>query len=305
MSTTPITVDDEVRQVMAAAFSERRLVELTAAIAAVNLWARFAQGLGVDPAGFGDHCLVDTPLITGSSGDTASVGTGAEGTDPLTTPPTEEREATAGVRGRNDELRVHPPHQRRRVVVTGGPGAGKTALLELVRQTFCSHVVVVQESAGVVFGGGFPRKDTVACRQAGQRAIYYVQRELEAVSDSTAPAVEVCDRGTVDGTAYWPGAAEEYWASLGTTLERELARYDAVIHLRTPRADQGYNRQNPLRIESAEDAAAIDARILTAWAPHPHRHVVAPSAAFLDKVSEAIELLRREIPACCGGALRA
>lgn len=32
------------------------------------------------------------------------------------------------------------PHDRRRVVMTGGPGAGKTAVLELIRQSFCVHV---------------------------------------------------------------------------------------------------------------------------------------------------------------------
>lgn len=192
-------------------------------------------------------------------------------------------------------------HEARRVAVTGGPGAGKTALLELARQTFCHHVVVVQESAGVVFGGGFPRDDSLVARQSGQRAIYYVQRELECVGDSREPAVVLCDRGTVDGAAYWPGTPEEYWASVGTTLERELARYDAVIHLRTPTAAQGYNRQNPLRVESAEAAMAIDERILAVWSTHPHHYVVDPAHAFLDKVGHAIQLVRQEVPRCCGG----
>ena len=51
------------------------------------------------------------------------------------------------------------PHERRRVVLTGGPGAGKTAVLELIRQSFCTHVKVLPEAAGIVFGGGFPRED--------------------------------------------------------------------------------------------------------------------------------------------------
>lgn len=51
---------------------------------------------------------------------------------------------------------LHPP---RRIVLTGGPGAGKTAVLEMMRKTLCEHVVVVPESAGIVFGGGFPRGD--------------------------------------------------------------------------------------------------------------------------------------------------
>ena len=40
-------------------------------------------------------------------------------------------------------------HQPRRLVLTGGPGAGKTAALELVRRTFCPHVVLVPEAAGI------------------------------------------------------------------------------------------------------------------------------------------------------------
>jgi len=148
-------------------------------------------------------------------------------------------------------------HQRRRIVLTGGPGAGKTALLELVRQSFCAHVKVLPEAASVIFGGGFPREDDDACRRAAQRAIYYVQRELEATGDSHNPAIVLCDRGTVDGAAYWSGPPEEFWSSLRTTLVDELRRYDAVIHLKTPGADHGYNHENPLRTESAAAAAAL------------------------------------------------
>lgn len=190
-------------------------------------------------------------------------------------------------------------HQRRRVVLTGGPGAGKTALLELIRQSFCPHVKVLPEAASVIFGGGFPREDDDACRRAAQRAIYYVQRELEVAGDSHNPAIVLCDRGTLDGLAYWPGPPEEFWASLQTTLAVELDRYDAVIHLRTPAADHGYNHQNPLRTESATTAAEADARIATAWAAHPRRFIVESSPHFLDKAAQALELLRQELPDCC------
>ena len=190
-------------------------------------------------------------------------------------------------------------HKRRRVVLTGGPGAGKTALLELIRQSFCSHVKVLPESASIVFGGGFPREDDPACRRAAQRAIFYVQRELEIAGDSHNPAIVLCDRGTIDGLAYWPGPSEEFWSSLGTTLEAELGRYDAVIHLRTPAEGHGYNHQNPLRTESAASAADIDGRIVRAWERHPRRFIVESSAEFLDKAARALEILRGELPECC------
>ena len=190
-------------------------------------------------------------------------------------------------------------HQRRRMVLTGGPGAGKTALLELIRQSFCSHVKVLPEAAWVVFGGGFPREPDEVCRRAAQRAIYHVQRELEVTGDSHNAAIVLCDRGTLDGVAYWPGAIEDFWTSLGTTLDKELGRYDAVIHLRTPTEAFGYNHVNPLRIESAASAAEIDARIVGAWNGHPRRWLIEPSSNFLDKAARALEALRGELPACC------
>ncbi|HKP64179.1 MAG TPA: ATP-binding protein [Polyangiales bacterium] len=183
-------------------------------------------------------------------------------------------------------------------MLTGGPGAGKTAVLELIQQYFCVHVRVLPEAAGIVFGGGFPRGVQGHQRRAAQRAIFFLQRELEATADGDRSAIVLCDRGTVDGAAYWPGP-DELWTSVGTTRDEQLARYDAVIHLRTPPADSGYNQQNPLRIESASDAAVIDRRIAQAWEGHPRRFVVEPTPDFLGKAMGALAVLRDELPACC------
>jgi predicted ATPase len=190
-------------------------------------------------------------------------------------------------------------HERRRVVLTGGPGAGKTAVLELIRQSFCKHVRVLPEAASIVFGGGFPREDDVECKRAAQRAIFFVQRELEIAADVHNPTIVLCDRGTLDGLAYWPGPLEEFWSAAKTTLTEQLARYDAVIHLRTPALELGYNHQNRLRTESATVAAEIDDRILRAWETHPRRFVVESAAEFLDKAAKTIEILRSEMPECC------
>lgn len=190
------------------------------------------------------------------------------------------------------------PHEKKRIVLTGGPGAGKTAVLELIRQYFCSHVKVLPEAASIIFGGGFPRGDASELRRAAQRAIFFVQRELEAAADGDNPAIVLCDRGTVDGAAYWPGP-EDLWTAVGTTRDEQLARYNAVIHLRTPTAAGGYNHQNPLRIESAVEAAAVDARIADSWAGHPRRFVVEANSDFLAKARRALAVLREELPECC------
>jgi predicted ATPase len=191
-------------------------------------------------------------------------------------------------------------HECRRVVVTGGPGAGKTALLEIVRRHFCEHVAVLPEAASIVFGGGFPRGESDAARRAGQRAIYRVQVELEQlVVEEKVAAVALCDRGTLDGLAYWPGTAETFFSEVGTTMEAELRRYATVIHLRTPSAERGYNHRNPLRIESAREAARLDEKVVAAWSGHPRRFFVDSADDFLDKMARVIALIRDEVPACC------
>ncbi|MBZ5521440.1 MAG: ATP-binding protein [Acidobacteriia bacterium] len=189
-------------------------------------------------------------------------------------------------------------HERRRIVLTGGPGAGKTAVLELIRQSFCEHVRMLPEAAGIVFGGGFARNGNPEWRRAAQRAIFYVERELETAADTENKAVVLCDRGTVDGAAYWPGPGD-LWSSVGATLAEQMERYHAVIHLRTPTLESGYNRINPLRIESAADAAAIDDRIAQLWKEHPKRFVVEASKNFLDKATRVLEILKGEMPECC------
>lgn len=96
-----------------------------------------------------------------------------------------------------------------------------------------------------------------------------MQREAEAlVIEERQVAVALCDRGTVDELAYWPDPVSTFWEEVGSTLEAELGRYHAVIHLRTPAPDQGYHT-GPIRNEPAERAAKLDRRISEAWEPSP------------------------------------
>lgn len=60
--------------------------------------------------------------------------------------------------------------------------------------------------------------------------------------------------------AYWPGAPEEFFAPLDTTMEEELARYDGVIFFESAAVGgMGIEGGNPVRNETLEQAAALDA----------------------------------------------
>jgi predicted ATPase len=185
------------------------------------------------------------------------------------------------------------------VVLTGGPGGGKTAILEMARRYFCHHVVLLPEAASIVFGGGFPRLGTPAGRRASQRTIYRVQLEMEglALRDPNV-AMVLCDRGTIDGLAYWPGDRQRFFEEFGGSLEQETARYAAVIHVATPGSAAQYHTNN-VRHESLHQAREIDARIQRIWHEHPQRSIVSAEADFVKKAEHAIELMRNEVPACC------
>lgn len=187
----------------------------------------------------------------------------------------------------------------KRIVVTGGPGAGKTAVLELARRDLCRHIEVLPESARIVFGGGFPRRSDDHARKSAQRAIFHVQDALEALAGDPplAPGALLCDRGTLDGLAYWPGPWDGFFEAVGSTMERELARYAAVIHLRVPDVHNGY-RNDTLRHESEREASEIDARLVEVWSAHPRRLFVETHADFVRKAQRALALIRSELTCC-------
>ena len=81
----------------------------------------------------------------------------------------------------------------------------------------------------------------------------------------------------------------------------ELRRYSTVIHLRTPQV--GYNHQNPLRIESAEEAHAIDERIAQAWADHPNRVFIENAPDFMSKAHAALDAIVAALKESCHAEL--
>lgn len=191
-------------------------------------------------------------------------------------------------------------HVPKLIAITGGPGAGKTAVLEIARRSLCPHVVVLPEAAGIVFGGGFPRGSGEVARRGAQRAIFHVQTQLERILlEERRVAIGLCDRGTLDSVAYWSGPIADLWRDVHSDESTELAKYSCVIHLRTPSDVMGYDHSNPLRTEPAEDAMLLDDLIDQAWARHRNRHLVDSHLSFVDKASRALGLIRAELPECC------
>jgi len=186
-----------------------------------------------------------------------------------------------------------------KIVVTGGPSGGKTTLIEVVQKDLASQVAVVPESASILYRGGFPRKATAIGKIHAQRAICFVQREIEdLITAENKNKAIVCDRGSLDSIAYWPGDEDDFYQSLKTTREIELARYQWVIHLDTA-APQSFDVTNPVRTENHKEALELNALIKEAWSGHPQRITIPHIDNFLEKITLAetvIGLILKETP---------
>lgn len=162
----------------------------------------------------------------------------------------------------------------RRIVLTGGPGAGKTVITTALANAEPHRFVRVPEAATHVYDTLQTRWDwlDVPGRREVQRKIFHHQIEQEDRLSAEHPdKIILLDRGTIDGAAYWPGGPDDYWADLGTTLAEQLKRYDAVIWMQTGAALGHYDgdASNSRRFE--DDAAAIKSGLLLGklWEGHP------------------------------------
>ncbi|MCA9635936.1 MAG: AAA family ATPase [Myxococcales bacterium] len=186
------------------------------------------------------------------------------------------------------------PPARCRIVLTGGPGGGKTTAADLFRREIGERVVIVPEAATLLFSGGFPRVREPIARRSAQSAIYHVQRNLEDVQSALYPGrILLCDRGTVDGSIYWPHESDgDFFAAQETTLEDELARYEAVIFFESA-AVGGISIEggNPIRNESIREALELDRRLREVWSKHPKFWLVPHQRSFFHKMRAGLEAL--------------
>lgn len=183
------------------------------------------------------------------------------------------------------------------IVITGGPGAGKTVITTEIASRYPNQYAAVPEAATQVYTMLQTRWDRLDLegRHDAQRRMYRLQLEQEKnMTKEHADKVLLLDRGTIDGAAYWPEGPEHFWRDLGTTIQHELARYDAVIMLETCAAIGVYDNDasNPVRFESSEAAIEAQRKIALLWSAHPRVRHVAACEQMNEKIKQVEETLR-------------
>lgn len=180
-----------------------------------------------------------------------------------------------------------------RIVLTGGPGAGKTTAADLFRREIGERIVIVPEAATLLFAGGFPRLKSTIARKATQKAIYNVQKSFEDFNSEIYPdRILLCDRGTVDGAVYWPEGEAAFFQSINSSLEEEFKRYDAVIFFESAaKGGASIESGNPYRNESIEEARTLDQKLKKIWSQHHNFYLIPNEQSFFKKITMAIRCL--------------
>ena len=195
-----------------------------------------------------------------------------------------------------------------KIVLTGGPAAGKTTLISRILHEFNQQegwrVITIPETATELISG-FGIRPFGGCMSmlAFQDFVIADQIHKEKLALQAADVVEeeniliIYDRALMDDKAY---ITDEEFAQVlsrfdGRTEANVLAGYDAVLHLVTcaKGAEFAYNLGNAARTESLEYAREMDDRTLRAWRGHPNLRIIDNSVNFEEKINRAMTEIYR------------
>jgi Signal recognition particle GTPase len=207
-------------------------------------------------------------------------------------------------------MSVQKRHNVYKIVLTGGPCAGKTTSIALIADRLRERgfkVLCVPEAATLVFGGGVtidvtkmtPNENIKFHKTLANYIMNQEDRFIEFANLSDTPTVIICDRGVLDIQAYmepegWQALLDE---SGWNAVQLRDKRYDGIIHLVTAAdgAVEYYNLANKARYESSpEVAVAVDKRLRASWYGHPQYYLIDNyNKTFQEKIQKAFEAVLR------------
>jgi hypothetical protein len=198
---------------------------------------------------------------------------------------------------------VHP--QVCRIVLTGGPCAGKTTVQSVLTDVFTNlgwKVYRVAEVASFLLTGGvdfaiLDRKDAQRFQANLLRAMLSVEQtyfDLATVHARLGQnTIIICDRGAMDTSVF---VGESEWSQIMSELnvsEMQLRdnRYDCVVHMRTAAigAESFYTTTgHACRKETISQARVICEKALQAWMGHPYLSIIDNSTDFDEKLQRTV-----------------
>ncbi len=188
-----------------------------------------------------------------------------------------------------------------KIVITGGPCAGKTTAMSWIQNEFQKmdyDVIFIGEVATELLTSGVNLQNSISNCDF-EINILNLQIEKEKIYEQIAKRLKsnkvliVCDRGTIDCKAFMTKL--EFNKALKNIKSNEIElrdNYDAVFHLVTAAkgAKKYYTLENnKARTESIEEAIVKDNKLIEAWTGHPHFRIIDNSTDFENKMKRLIK----------------
>lgn len=199
-----------------------------------------------------------------------------------------------------------------KIVLTGGPCAGKSTVLRHIEESFPDSVETVPEAANMLIGGGFPLPSeslpySERWQMTLQDPLFTLQQSLEAnhyeIAEHTNKRILVCDRGILDQAAYFSGGVDEFLDRYKVKdIGEILDRYTMVIHLASVAllGEDTYQEASSTqaRVEdSVEQIREVEIRTLEVWSLHPNHQVIEPQGEFQVKVQSVLKIVNEQLNA--------
>lgn len=200
------------------------------------------------------------------------------------------------------------------VLLTGGPGAGKSSAIACLRDRLSRRgfqVLIVPENATSLLnnsGGYDPAWHGNDEHVELQKVFLQFQMDQEETYRRIAklrkkPYVLVHDRGCLDGRLF---CTSDEWAKVlegtGKTEAELLKHYDLVIHMTTCASgatarfyDYGPGSSNPSRYHTADQAVAADVCAQSIYAAHPQVRIVPNFHDFQDKIETVVRYVTEAV----------
>ncbi len=182
----------------------------------------------------------------------------------------------------------------KRIVITGGPGTGKTSLVrQLEENGFLCYHEIIRDLTSDAINGSDP-SDFVTNPLAfvddpfsfNEKILMGRLRQFQEASSATSPIV-FFDRGMPDVLAYMDYFQQKYDDEF--TNACYINRYDEVVIL--PPWERIYTSDNE-RFESFEEASAIHLALLKTYRQFDYTPVIVPTGTVEERLHFVADLLK-------------